>query len=69
MSGSHEYEEIEDVEVLQTTDKALLVKVPNQVAEWVPKSQVDEETSDIHVTGDVGTLVIKAWIARDRGWV
>lgn len=65
---SDEYVTLEDVTLVNRTEMALLVKVDG-VEEWIPISQVHRGDSTIEDSGDVGELVVKRWIARDRGWV
>lgn len=61
--------EIADAMVKAETEKAILVTAPFLDEEtWVPQSQVADE-SEVWKRGDMGTLVVTAWFARQRGWV
>lgn len=56
---------IEDVACLRATEKAILVNVDGEEL-WIPLSQVDDD-SEVYSEGDEGTLIITAWIARQKG--
>lgn len=56
-----------DVICVRETDKALLVKFENKEA-WVPKSQLHPEENEIRESGDMGMLVVRRWIAEQKGW-
>lgn len=59
---------LDAVECIASTDKALLVYVPDLGDKvWLPKSQILEEDSDNLDVGEVGTLVVSAWIAKEKG--
>jgi hypothetical protein len=49
------------------TDEAILVDIPSIGVEWIPKSQVTDD-SEVCETGDEGDLVITDWLAEQRGW-
>jgi hypothetical protein len=34
---------------------------------WVPKSQLHPD-SEVRARGDVGVLIIPAWLAAEKGW-
>lgn len=56
----------------KVTDKAMLVFVEDLGEEvWVPKSAIhdDSEVYDSRYEGEEGDLIVKSWLARDRGWV
>ena len=63
--GSRVY--IEDVICKRDTAKAILVSI-NDEDMWFPVSQLDDETQ-VSTTGDVGTLVVSAWIAKQQGLI
>lgn len=62
---------IRDVFVYRETDKAILVKDgddgPNGFSEWIPKSQIHDD-SDLWKEGQDGDLVVKSWLAEQKGW-
>ena len=55
---------IEDVRATAETDAAILCKWDDH-EEWIPKSQIHED-SEVYEKGHEGTLVITAWIARQK---
>jgi hypothetical protein len=59
--------EFADVTVTASTDKALLVVIPEHSEEplWVPRSQIDE-SSEVQEDGDEGMLVVTEWIAKEK---
>ena len=60
---------IEDAVCVDETDDA--VKVESlffDEDEWIPKRGIHED-SDIQELDDEGTLLVEAWLARDRGWL
>jgi hypothetical protein len=58
--------DIEDCYVTVETDKAILVQLPNLDEEWIPKSQIDED-SEVKAEGDEGTITVTRWIAEQKG--
>lgn len=61
-----EVEEFDGVEAKRETDKALLCVFEGGREEWIPKSQIDDE-SKVRAEGDLGTLVVTKWIAEQKG--
>lgn len=59
--------EVEDVEIIAETEKAILCVIDGK-QHWIPQSQVRDD-SEIWKKGDKGTLVISSWIAEQRGLV
>jgi len=59
--------EIEDVEGILETEKALLCGVDGREV-WIPKTQIHED-SEVWKTGDKGHLVIPTWLAEEKGLV
>ena len=57
---------IEDCEAIRATDKALLVRIGDEIEKWIPQSQIDDD-SEVWKEGDKGDLVIKAWFAEKEG--
>lgn len=55
-----------DVTVVRETDRALLLKTADW-EEWVPKSQIVEDESDVSVEGDKGTVALTQWIVDEKG--
>lgn len=58
---------VEDAVVVRATDRAVLVQITDFDEEWVPRSQLDSETT-VHDVGDRGRLVVAGWFARKLGW-
>lgn len=58
-----EGEEFPACEALRQTAKAVLVRMEDGRERWVPQSQIHPD-SEVWKTGDVGTLVITAWLAE-----
>ena len=56
--------EIEDVEVIADTEKAILCVIEGK-QHWIPQSQVRED-SEVWKKGDKGTLIISRWIAEQK---
>lgn len=66
-----------DAECIRSTALALLVRVPYSVTAklplrpsmevWIPKSQLHPTENEITKLGDKGFLVIKDWIAKEKG--
>lgn len=60
---------------IKETDKAILVRVASvdgkgpSTEAWVPKSQLHPEENEINESGDVGMLVIREWLAIEKGWL
>lgn len=59
--------EIADVVAIRESDKAILVLI-NGDEHWIPKSQIDE-TSEVLTGTSSGVLVIKRWLAEQKGLV
>jgi len=60
---------IEDAKCVRATEKAILVEAPVlDDDEWIPQSQVDDE-SEVWKIGDSGVLVVSDWWAEKKGWV
>jgi hypothetical protein len=57
--------DIDDVECTIEVDKAILCIIENDEI-WIPKSQIDDE-SEVQGKGDMGTLTITKWIAKNKG--
>ena len=70
MSKNNEPVLFEDVEVLATTDLALLCDIEGD-EHWIPKSQIlnGGDLQDDAEKGDKGELVIPEWLAVDEGLV
>lgn len=64
--------EIEGAIVVRETEKALQVRanwdVGIQRLEWVPKSQIDDD-SEVWKLGQMGTLIVSRWWAVKAGVV
>ncbi len=59
---------IEGVKCIAETDAALRVTSDEIGTEWIPKSQVDEN-SEVYALGGEGTLVVTLWLAETKGWL
>jgi hypothetical protein len=66
--GSERYETayFEVTEVKAETDRALLCVFENSAEEWIPKSQIRED-SQVNEKGDAGELAIPVWLAEEKG--
>lgn len=64
--GRYETAFFEVTEVKVETDKALLCVFESGVEEWVPKSQIRED-SQVNEKGDVGEIAIPVWLAEEKG--
>lgn len=58
---------IENVVCLRETSKAILVRFEGGQEEWIPQSQVDDD-SEVFALGHEGALVVSDWFAGKRGW-
>jgi len=72
MSQSYEYPE--EVEVVGESDsgKALLIKDPSEdKAFWVPKSGIHADSEVFKPIGvnSYGRLIVKMWLAEEKGWL
>ena len=54
--------------VQRVTPKALLIKIEDHLAMWVPKSQISftSEINDTSQEGDTGSIEMSEWIAGER---
>jgi len=60
---------IEDAECTAETETAILVEAPDfDEPEWIPQSQITED-SDVWRKGDDGVLMVTEWWAEKKGWV
>lgn len=63
---------IEDCKGIAETDKAVRVEFEDEDGvpqkEWVPRSQIHDD-SEVYGDGHEGTLVVTAWIAKQKGWL
>lgn len=64
--GSGEPVELDEVSCQRETEKAIYCWYENEPA-WIPKSQLHPD-SEVRARGDVGVLIIPAWLAADKGW-
>ena len=62
--SDYEDVEIEDVEVIAATEKAILCLIDGK-QHWIPQSQIQPD-SEVWKRGDKGTLVISRWIAEQK---
>jgi hypothetical protein len=63
---SDEQFEVDVDDVKAATNKALLCVVDGD-EEWIPRSQILD--GDIEEVGDSGSMIITAWLAREKGWL
>jgi hypothetical protein len=55
-----------EADILEVTDKAILIEVVDIGSCWIPKSQLDEP--DRYEVGDVDIIVsMTRWIANEKG--
>lgn len=54
-----------EAKCIRETSAAILVEIGEEEV-WIPKSQIDDD-SEVYKDGDEGTLVITAWIAKQKG--
>ena len=57
--------EVEDVTLLRQTEKAGLFEFDDGRQEWIPWSQVADES--IGSDGEVGSLFLTEWICKQKG--
>ena len=60
--------EVEDIVCVRATGAALLCEGLRGEQFWIPVSQLDAR-SDVQTAGDMGSLIISEWLARQKGWV
>lgn len=53
------------VKSIRGSDKAILCEIDGEEV-WIPQSQIDED-SEVWESGQEGTLVITAWLAKQKG--
>lgn len=58
--------EVANVTCLRETERAIQVRVGDLDPIWLPRGQVLEDSDVLH-DGDMGTLRITAWIAKEKG--
>jgi len=56
-----------DCMVVASTERALLVEMPDGEEVWFPRSQIVYGETDIEHKNDVGTLEVTEWIAKAKG--
>lgn len=54
----------DDIEVINETDKAILVNIDGE-EHWIPKSQIHAD-SEVFEMGTSGTLIVSEWIATQK---
>jgi hypothetical protein len=55
--------------VIKDSGKALLVEADELDAEeWIPKSQIHEDSEIFEDGQEDGELIVSTWLARERGW-
>lgn len=57
---------IREVEAIAETDKALLCTDHGGWEQWVPKSQIHDD-SEVYKKGQEGDLIVKSWWAEQNG--
>ncbi len=54
---------------IKETASAILVEAPEFLEpEWIPQSQVHED-SEVYTIGTDGSLIVSDWFAEKRGWL
>lgn len=63
---------VDDASVVRVTENAILVSAEIfDKDEWIPRSQIDEDSEVCDDTDDAcgpGRLVVPLWLAEKRGW-
>jgi hypothetical protein len=57
---------VQDVLAVHETDKAIKVDFGELGEQWIPKSQIHED-SEVYEDGHHGDLIISRWIAKQKG--
>ena len=60
--------ELDVDEVVRESDDALLCKFATGEQEWIPKSQIDDD-SEVYKAGTDGVLVIPEWLALEKSLI
>ena len=57
-------------EVKAETDRALLCMIDGDEV-WLPRSQIHRggDVDDSSAVGSSGSIILTAWIAREKGWL
>ena len=53
-------------EILKETDKAFLVRLPDEEEVWIPYSQI-ADYEDYNAGDEDGELSVTEWIAKEKG--
>ena len=75
--GSNESTVIRDLLLLTSTDKAYLVRMPDDDQVWIPKSQVRDiqfgkelwDDAQGRNVKEIESLEIPEWLAQDKGMI
>lgn len=65
--GDEPFEMGDECKVLRTTDKAMLVSTDHGEV-WIPFDQVHDDSELFQGSDSAGKLIIKQWLAEERGW-
>lgn len=57
-----------EVRLKKVTEMAYLCRIDG-ADHWIPRSQINEDESEVTVEGDVGILVMSEWIAQSKGLI
>jgi hypothetical protein len=57
---------IDNVKCIAVTKAAILCVVPDHGEQWIPQSQVSDD-SEVFALGNTGKLVVTGWFARKSG--
>jgi hypothetical protein len=57
-----------EVRLKKVTEKAYLCRIDGN-DHWIPRSQINEDESEVSAEGDVGVLSMSEWIAQEKGLV
>ena len=60
--------EIDGCQCLRATDKAILVRIQDDLELWIPQSVVHDD-SEVWKEDDEGTLIVAGWFAEKNGLV
>lgn len=60
---------IEDCWAKHETAAAILVQMPDDTEQWIPKSQIDYDRTEVYDSEENcrGTLVVSKWIGEQKG--
>lgn len=63
-----EYVELE-VEIVTSTDKAVLVRTEDGEEKWIPWSQIEDNGEDFKEKGLIVTMYVSEWFCKNEGLI